>query len=82
MAFPGPGYKSPRKKKDLKINKPIVGELMTKKQKILYFDIAEALLKYFKDGGIGTVYIDGVEIEYNTLINKWKKLSLWFKVEK
>ena len=43
-------------------------------------DIAEALLKYFKDSA-STVYIDDVKIEYNTIINKWKKMSFYFKVE-
>jgi len=36
-------------------------QYMTKEQKILYMDIAEALLKYFKSGGVNTIYIDDVE---------------------
>ena len=55
-------------------------QYMTKKQKILYEDLAKAMLKYFKDSS-GTVYIDDVKIEYDTLINEWKKLSFFFKVE-
>jgi len=57
-------------------------EFLTEKEKILYMDIAEALLKYFKDGGADTLYIDDVKIDYNTLINEWKKMSFWFKVVK
>ena len=57
-------------------------EIMTEEQQILYMDIGEALLKYFKSGGRGTVYIDDVKISYDTLIMEWKKMSFWFKMEK
>ena len=49
-------------------DKPIVH--ISEKVKILNEDLAKALLKYFKDGGVGIVYIDDVEIDYDTLINK------------
>ena len=52
---------------------------MTKEQKILYMDIAKALLKYFKDG-VGTVYIDNVKMTPDYLVHKWRMLSLLFKV--
>ena len=57
-------------------------QVMTKEEQILYEDIGTALLKYFKSGGAGNIDIDDVKIDHNTLINEWKKMSFWFRVER
>ena len=80
MAFPGPDYKSPRKKEDLKTDKPIVGELETKKQKIFFEDMAKAINKYYLNG-VGTVFFDDVRI-FNSSKENWMKMEFYFKVEK
>ena len=54
-------------------------QVMTKEEQILYEDIGTALLKYFKSFP-GSILIDDVKIDRNTIINKWKKMSFWFKV--
>ena len=79
MAFPGPGYRSPRKKENLKTEKPIVGELETKKQKIFFKDIAKAINKYYKDGA-GTVFLDDVKMFNSSKGNGWIKMEFYFKV--
>ena len=78
MAFPGPGYKSQRKKEDLKTDKPIVGKLHTKKQKILFKDLAKAIIKYYLNG-VGSVFFDDVKI-FNSSKEGWMKMEFYFKV--
>ena len=56
-------------------------ELMTKEQRILYMDIVEALLRYFKDSA-GTVLIDDPKMINSSKENGWMKMEFYFKVVK
>ena len=79
MAFPGLGYKSPRKKEDLKPDKPII--YISKKEKIFYEDIAKAINKYYLNG-TGTIFIDDLFLSKRDNGRGWHKLSLYFKAVK
>lgn len=84
MAFPGPGYTSPRKKEDLKVGKGIIetSQYMTKEQKKLYENIGEAVLEYCRDKALGSLYIDDVKMMNSSKGNGWIKMEFYFKVVK
>ena len=53
----------------------------TEKQEIFLKDIAEAILKYGKNG-IGEICIDDVKIDLFPSKDEWHKMSLYFKIIK
>ena len=65
MAFPGPGYRSPRKKEDLKT-----------KEEITLEETTIALRKYLK---IKNIIVDDVNIDFDVLNNAWVRLTFEFR---
>ena len=62
-------------------DKTIVGKLHTKKQEILFKDIAKAINQYYLNG-VGTVFLDDVKMMNSSKENGWKKMEFYFKAEK